>query len=163
MKKYKSRGGTSPNYKHHVKYYNKNRQKVLDRSKEWFLKNREKIRKAAKDRYKKNRVKILEKTYTLESRIRRKELEAKNRGLEFALDIEWANKRPMRCYYTGLELTLRPNKFNTLSFDRRNSKLGYTKHNTVFCCNYINKAKLDLTIKEFKRMIRLLYKSLNNF
>lgn len=52
-----------------------------------------------------------------------------------------AEKYGRYCVYTGLEVCFSPNKFNTASFDRINSKLPYSKEQTQLVCKHLNYMK----------------------
>jgi len=47
--------------------------------------------------------------------------------------------------------------------DRVNSSIGYKKENVVTCCETCNKAKLTMSIDEFKEWIKRIYSNINNF
>lgn len=74
---------------------------------------------------------------------------ANRRGIRFDLTLEDLDIIPKVCHYTGKELTLESNRINTLSLDRLDSTLGYSRDNVVFCCEYINKMKNDLGYIQF--------------
>lgn len=70
---------------------------------------------------------------------------ARERGIEFNLTI--ADIRRLlsrkRCQYTGIEFDLKNPDFRP-SFDRVDTKKGYTKDNVVVCMTCINKLKNEL-------------------
>ena len=103
----------------------------------------------------------LRRSETMVGRMRIWKHSALRKGLEFNLDVDYLNSIPMTCYYSGRELTLKANQFNTLSVDRIDSKKGYTKDNTVFCCHYVNLAKLDLSKEDFISMCKDVIKHSN--
>ena len=41
--------------------------------------------------------------------------------------------------------------------DRKDSSIGYTKHNSVSCCKHCNTAKNDMNIEDFKNWIKKIY------
>lgn len=98
----------------------------------------------------------------LYDRTQRWKRSAKKRKLEWSLtlkDIEKMLKdQNGRCYYTGLPLVLGPNSRYTISLDRSDSTQGYTLSNVVLCCTFVNLAKLDMTVSEFREMITILHK-----
>ena len=59
-----------------------------------------------------------------------------------------------KCFYTGEILTHEAGKHNSLSMDRKNSKIGYTTENVVFCCSIINYMKQTLLPEEFLNWCR---------
>lgn len=78
---------------------------------------------------------------------------SEKRGNEFDLDREfllslWNNQKG-RCYYTNLVMDTQPANPQSVSIERLDSSIGYTKNNTVLVCNYINKMKTDLTMQDF--------------
>lgn len=85
----------------------------------------------------------------LNRRIGRWKWGATKRGIEWKLTHNYINSLPKICFYTGLKLTNKRNRPNTLSLDRKDSQRGYVKNNVVFCCATINYMKSDLGIKEF--------------
>lgn len=92
---------------------------------------------------------------------------------EFELSKEeFKNIVIQNCYYCGLP----PNKFRLdriksnrkidCSFllngvDRKDSEKGYVKDNVLPCCEDCNKAKRNLDINTFLKMIKSIYKNLN--
>jgi hypothetical protein len=74
---------------------------------------------------------------------------AKRKNNSFELTLEDIESWEQKCFYTGIELTFEPHKFNSISLDRRDNSKGYSKDNAVFCCNYINKMKSDLPYDSF--------------
>ena len=78
---------------------------------------------------------------------------AKRRGQECTITrndlIEIWKEQEGKCNYSGLEMTTEPSKMTTVSVERINSNIGYTRSNTVLVCNYVNRMKSDLTLDEF--------------
>jgi hypothetical protein len=71
------------------------------------------------------------------------------------LDKEWSvsdtylKSLPLKCYYTGMDLTLEAHKLNTISLDRVDSSKDYIEGNVVFCCSMVNKMKNNLSVEQF--------------
>lgn len=92
---------------------------------------------------------------------------AKKRNLIFNLTIdEFSELTNKTCYYCKAKpknkmksqtLTLKNGTYTYNGVDRVNNNKGYTKDNTVACCTSCNKAKLSLTSKQFKSLIRKIY------
>ena len=92
-----------------------------------------------------------------------KKVQADNRGIEFTLTLSDMTRlmKTKRCYYTGVELTLDGSL--GLSFDRKDSTLGYTRSNTISCSAIANTLKENLmescdvqrhlSKKEIKKML----------
>lgn len=59
------------------------------------------------------------------------------------------NKQQGKCFYTGVSLLIVPNKPETLSLDRIDSKRGYHADNIVFCTARINRMKREMSLSEF--------------
>lgn len=81
-----------------------------------------------------------------------------NRKQEFSLTVEdivefW-NKQNKICAYSGLEMTLEAGKSNTVSIERINSKVGYTKENTILVCQMVNRMKSDFEFEDFYNMCK---------
>jgi hypothetical protein len=91
----------------------------------------------------------------LEFRFRRWEINAKKRGIVWDLTFDDIKDMPMTCFYSEMELTLKPNQLNTISLDRKNSDLGYTKTNVVFASAKINRMKSDMSINDFLMLCKL--------
>lgn len=83
----------------------------------------------------------------------------KKRELDFDKDylVDLYNKQKGLCYYTGEFMSLGNHNhikdlyginFHTISVDRIDSKIGYTKENTVLCCWGINNMKQQLTVEQ---------------
>lgn len=101
--------------------------------------------------------------------IRRYKMQAKRRGYSFNLkDEQFAEITQKDCFYCGAK----PNNISKgdrcngiyvyNGIDRINSKKGYTLDNIVPCCRICNRAKSDLTFKEFKEWIEKVYKKTFN-
>lgn len=65
----------------------------------------------------------------------------------------------MKDYYTGVI----PKNYEEYLVDRIDSSKGYTEDNIVVTTGIVNTMKLDMSIKEFKEQIKLLYNNMNNF
>jgi hypothetical protein len=94
---------------------------------------------------------------TIEGRARIFLRNAKNsaikRSQEFELTIKdvvnaWQEQEQI-CAYSGREMTLRHGQLNTVSIERIDSKIGYTKNNTILVCQAINRMKSDFSFEEF--------------
>lgn len=59
---------------------------------------------------------------------------------ENVLLYQWKLQKK-KCYYSGLEMTTLPNNSLSVSIDRINSNIGYTKKNIVFTTAIVNKIK----------------------
>ncbi len=148
--------------------YKRDRQKLLEYQKEYAKLNPEKLKEYKKKHYsenkeevlnkqkeyrKENMIEIIEKTRvrraTLEGRFRSYKGNAKKRGIEFKITKEYLKTLPLKCAYTGIDLTWEANKLNTASLDRVDSSLGYIEGNLVFCCSAINYMKLDNSPEKF--------------
>lgn len=104
---------------------------------------------------------------------------AKKRNIEFNLDFEYFKTLvTSKCTYCGIEPNRKSNplKHQSLSeervekgeiihhgVDRINSSLGYVRSNTTSCCTTCNKAKLTMSVEEFKTWVKRIYANINNF
>lgn len=80
--------------------------------------------------------------------------------------IEIYHSQDGKCFYTGAELHVKAGegrKENSLSVDRVNNKLGYTRENVVFCTSRINTVKSNLTLEEIKEYMPKWYKKIEKF
>jgi Fe2+ or Zn2+ uptake regulation protein len=66
------------------------------------------------------------------------------------------------CYYSKHIFDIY-NKYYQPTIDRIDSTKGYIEGNIVICCNIVNTMKLDMSTKEFKDMITLLYNNLDKY
>ena len=51
-------------------------------------------------------------------------------------------------------MTLEAGKLNTVSIERIDSKIGYTKDNTILVCQAINRMKSDFGFEDFYELCR---------
>jgi len=91
---------------------------------------------------------------------------AKKRNQEFSLEVNdvvgfW-NDQAMICAYSGLEMTLEAGKLNTVSIERIDSNIGYTKENTILVCQAINRMKSDFSYEDFYMLCQSVAKFLGN-
>ena len=63
--------------------------------------------------------------------------------------ITTLENQDFKCFYSGLDLTLEEEKFNSISIDRFDSRLGYTLENIVITIPSINRMKLNLDSQVF--------------
>ena len=84
---------------------------------------------------------------------------AYKRNNEFDLNVddivEFWNKQNKICAYSGVEMTLESGKLNTVSIERIDSKIGYTKENTILVCQAVNRMKSDFSLNEFFDLCKL--------
>lgn len=91
---------------------------------------------------------------SVEYLFRRISRDAKRRGLSFTLTKEWVAAAIIdRCHYCNRPGTnVLKRKFGNFSYnglDRKNNNVGYTEKNCVTCCFVCNRAKQEMTYKEF--------------
>jgi hypothetical protein len=91
---------------------------------------------------------------------------AKKRNQAFDLEIPdivgfW-NDQNMVCAYSGLEMTLEAGKLNTVSIERIDSNIGYTKDNTILVCQAINRMKSDFSYNDFYMLCQAVTKFLGD-
>lgn len=84
---------------------------------------------------------------------------AKKRGIEWSLSFEDIENIPLICFYTGEVLSLESHLHNTLSLDRIDNNICYTKDNVVFCGKLVNNMKNTQTKEKFIHMCRLVAKN----
>lgn len=99
---------------------------------------------------------------TIEGRARVFLRNAKNsaakRGQVFALTVAdiaecWHTQWGV-CAYSGRQMTLEAGQLNTVSIERINSDVGYTRENTILVCQAINRMKSDFELNEFYDLCR---------
>lgn len=78
---------------------------------------------------------------------------------EWNLSLKYLKTLPIICFWTGRELTFEIGHFNTISLDRIDSSKGYIKGNVCFCCQKVNRSKLDMTEQEFIQMAKDIVKN----
>ena len=64
------------------------------------------------------------------------------------------NTQYQTCAYSGIEMTLEAGQLNTVSIERINSDIGYTKDNTILVCQAINRMKSDFKYDDFYNQIQ---------
>lgn len=83
---------------------------------------------------------------------------AKKRNQEFSLKIsdivDFWNEQAGICAYSGREMTLTAGQLNTVSIERIDSTIGYTKGNTILVCQAVNRMKSDFTFEDFYELCR---------
>lgn len=91
---------------------------------------------------------------------------ANKRKQEFSLEIndivDFWNKQNKICAYSGLEMTLEAGKLNTVSIERIDSNIGYTKENTILVCQAINRMKSNFTYEDFYMLCQSVAKFLGD-
>lgn len=63
--------------------------------------------------------------------------------------VEAWNQQLQTCAYSGRTMTLEQGHLNTVSIERIESKVGYTKENTILVCQAINRMKSDFLYEDF--------------
>ncbi len=69
--------------------------------------------------------------------------------LEIKDIVDCWDKQLQICAYSGRKMTLEAGKPNTVSIERVDSKIGYTKENTILICNTVNRMKSNFDLSEF--------------
>lgn len=94
-------------------------------------------------------------------------IRAQAKDIPFDLDFKdlmnLYHNQKKSCYYSGIRfksLSKGIIKYNTLSVDRINSKLGYTKDNIVLCLNCINMMKSDHELVDINKVFIGIYKKI---
>ena len=82
---------------------------------------------------------------------------AKSKEIEFDLDIDYLvslwNKQNGLCWYTKREMNFTTHSPELFSLDRKDSNLGYTKDNVIWCCWTANNIKADISIKDLSKLL----------
>lgn len=93
---------------------------------------------------------------------------AKNRGLNFSIDIDLFTKlTTSECYWCGISpKQIHRSKANAGGYlhngiDRVDNRLGYIPLNCVACCKRCNTVKSNMTLEEFKNWVRKVNQRLN--
>jgi hypothetical protein len=63
--------------------------------------------------------------------------------------VECWDKQLQICAYSGKKMTLENAKTNTVSIERIDSSIGYTKENTILICHAVNRMKSNFDLSEF--------------
>lgn len=63
--------------------------------------------------------------------------------------VDCWNSQSKICAYSGREMTLKQGQLNTVSIERIDSAIGYTKDNTILVCNAVNRMKSDFKLSDF--------------
>ena len=66
--------------------------------------------------------------------------------------VELWEKQSGVCAYSGREMTFSSKSLNTMSLERIDSSIGYTKENTILVCNAINRMKSNFELEDFRAM-----------
>jgi len=62
-----------------------------------------------------------------------------------------------RCYISGEPLSFVSETWDTISFDRLNSNLGYSVENTVLVTRFVNISKNNVSLEEYLKRIEKIY------
>lgn len=85
---------------------------------------------------------------------------------EFDLDLDFLvglfNEQNGVCPYSGRKMEFNINSQERLSLDRKDSNLGYTKSNVVWCCWQANNIKQDLSMEDFKKWVSFIHNTINS-
>lgn len=75
------------------------------------------------------------------------------------------NSQNGKCYYTGIDITHNKGtlNFNSISIERLDPKLGYTKNNVVLCSFNVNSFKGIMNENEFKEFLNVVIPKLINY
>ena len=83
---------------------------------------------------------------------------AEKRNHEFSITLQdivqaWHDQK-QTCAYTGRVMTLEAKQLNTVSIERIDSNIGYTRENTILVCQAINRMKSDFAYGDFYDLCR---------
>jgi len=149
--------------RYHKKYYEENKQKIINNVNKWRKENHKKFRDNDNKRWKsinfKNNIKYI-------YRVIKQNSKRKNRDVLINIDdfIEWYSNQEKKCFYCGIDNeSIIKCGFSRFQIDRVNNDLPYSKDNIVLSCNYCNKTKSNILNKEEmlfigKKIIKKLWK-----
>ena len=145
-------------------YHKKSRCKqCLNKLKKIWKKNNPEKLKAQRKRYEaKPHTRKIKKEYMrnymnkIETRYDAWKRRAMRDKIGWDLTIEYLKSLPLICHYSGYNLTLLANKENTVSLDRIDSQIGYTKDNVVLCCADINYMKNKFSKDYFLNLLKII-------
>lgn len=139
-------------------YQIKNKQKYIDKRKEYYDSHTDEIKEQKKEYYQrhKEKLKAIRRQYHKDNpevdakykkspkgRLMIYQRGARVRNLVFELDLDYfKNNWNKECVYCG-------DTINGIGIDRIDSDVGYTKDNTVMCCEMCNKMKLNHSKQDF--------------
>lgn len=84
---------------------------------------------------------------------------ARDRGIDFELsENQFTSLLSKPCFYCGLppsnnKITKNCTGFLYSGIDRKNPSRGYTIKNVVSCCSHCNRAKREMSVKDFVRWV----------
>ena len=134
------------------KSYLKNKDKILEKTKEYREKNKEKYNEYRREYRKYNANGIY--SVIKEGLIKR------NKTIDFLVItqnefVEWYNSQEKKCHYCSRNIEEIKNsndafnkKIYRLTIDRKNNDIGYTKENICLCCYRCNSIKSDYFTEE---------------
>ncbi len=79
------------------------------------------------------------------------------RNLEFSLTLSDLEKIPLKCAYSGVDLTLERNRPNSASLDRIDNTKGYIPGNVCFCTLEINLMKKNHSVTKFLELCKMVH------
>lgn len=68
--------------------------------------------------------------------------------------IEKLNKQGNRCFISNQPISMIENDWYSLSLDRLDNSIGYTKDNTIVVTKFVNTSKNDLSLSVFIKMLK---------
>lgn len=92
----------------------------------------------------------------------------RSRKLEIPINVDKKylydlfNEQEGKCVYTGQPLLVEPNQLQTLSLDKIDPSLGYTKGNVQWVSWAVNRAKGEMSHNEFLNMCRVITEKCND-
>lgn len=95
---------------------------------------------------------------SLEKLLEYKIKKSKRHGNDLTLDdlLTIYENQNCKCFYTQREFVLSPSHPDSVSIDRIDSNLGYTKNNVVLCCSEINYMKQSQSRDRFIENCKLI-------
>lgn len=130
-------------------YYDRNKEHLIEKAKQWASRNREKVRlfkkkyrmsnKEKHNIYNKARMKTYQ--HTLLGKFSQYKHGAKRRGLVFGITLkQFEELFNSTCYYCG---------DTSKGIDRFDNSMGYLPDNSVACCAICNRMKFNYSAEDF--------------
>ena len=137
--------------------------RIKSRKRVWTIEDN--VKRRLRGKFKTYRRRGIERKYLV--LIRAAKRRAKNKGLEFNLTEEWAQKRwTGKCELTGIDFVSCNKKrhadYYSASIDRIDNTKGYTKDNSRFILYILNRFKGTLSDEEMYRIVFSLINNKNN-